>query len=279
MQAVPVVVPLTRYYNKKVFFYDWIRRWIKVLTLKPNGDLENIEPFMADTKFNAAIDMETGPDGRIYVLEYGSGWFLKNKDAGIARVDYNTGNRPPEVKNVTASKAYGQLPLKVMFNVLAKDPENDKMTYVWNLGNGVKKTTTVPTLAYTFTKKATYNVSVAVIDDQGAGTISKAVTVFAGNDSPALKNKLALEKANAPGKALMLSLDCKSCHKVNEKSVGPAFMEVAKKYPKNVATIDRLAKKIIKGGHGNWGDVDMPAHPALKPDEAKKILNWIFSLK
>jgi cytochrome c551/c552 len=36
---------------------------------------------------------------------------------------------------------------------------------------------------------------------------------------------------------------------------------------------------VIAGGHGNWGDVDMPAHPNLKPAELKQIINWIYSLK
>jgi cytochrome c551/c552 len=275
----PKATRLPEYYNKKVFFYDWIRGWIKVLTLLPNGDLDNMEPFMAGTKFNSAIDMETGPDGRIYVLEYGSGWFSKNKDAGLARIDYNTGNRAPEVTNITANKAYGKLPLTVIFKVAAVDPEHDKMTYTWDMGNGVKKHTQQPVLSYTFTKKAKYNVSVEVADEQGASSKSKIVSVLAGSDSQFLVNKLALEKANSAGQALMMSLDCKACHKANEKSVGPAFADVAKKYAKSDAATDKLTQKIIKGGHGNWGDVDMPAHPALKPDEAKKILNWIYSLK
>ena len=57
--------------------------------MKPNGDFDNMEPFMLHTKFANPSDMEVGPDGRIYVLEYGSGWFAKNPDAGLARIDFN----------------------------------------------------------------------------------------------------------------------------------------------------------------------------------------------
>jgi len=35
------------------------------------------------------IDMEVGPDGKLYLLEYGTGWFQKNPDAGLSRIDYN----------------------------------------------------------------------------------------------------------------------------------------------------------------------------------------------
>jgi hypothetical protein len=47
-----------------------------------------MEPFLAGIKTNYMIDLEVGPDGRLYMLEYGTGWFNKNPDAGLARVDY-----------------------------------------------------------------------------------------------------------------------------------------------------------------------------------------------
>lgn len=267
------------YFNKKVFIYEWIRGWIKVVTLDANGDFDKMEPFMPGVKFNAPIDMETGPDGKLYVLEYGSGWFQKNKDAGLARLDYNRGNRAPDVGEITADKGFGKLPLIVTFKVKAKDPEGDKMSYTWDLGNGVKKKTLVPKLVYTYVKKGNYNVSVEVKDDQEAAASSKTVAVLAGQDAPDMKFKLANQKANEGGKALMMSLDCKVCHKVAEKSVGPSFADVAKKYPKGAATTAKLTKKIQEGGTGVWGDVAMPAHPALKAAEAKQIINWIYSLK
>jgi glucose/arabinose dehydrogenase/cytochrome c551/c552 len=261
------------YYNKKVIFYDWIRGWIKAITLQPNGDFDKMEPFMASTKFNAPIDMETGPDGRIYVLEYGNGWFTKNADAGLARIDYNRGNRAPDITKINANKTYGKLPLPVLFTVVAKDLEGDKMSYSWNLGNGVTRKTLVPRLNYVYTKKGNYTVTVDVKDDQDATSKSKTLSIYAGELAPRLVN------ANSPGKALMMTLDCKTCHKIAEKSIGPAFTDVAKKYPNNKASMAHLTQKVMQGGTGVWGDVAMPAHPALKPAEAKQIISWILSLK
>jgi cytochrome c len=118
-----------------------------------------------------------------------------------------------------------------------------------------------------------------VKDEFGASGVSKTTAVLAGQDSPDMKAKMASMKANTAGKTLMLSLDCKACHKINEKSVGPSFEAVAKKYPKTAASTAHLSRKIIAGGHGVWGDVDMPAHPGIKPAETKAIVNWIYSLK
>ncbi|MBK0378672.1 ThuA domain-containing protein [Mucilaginibacter segetis] len=273
----PEATRMPDYFDKKVFFYDWIRGWIKVLTLQPNGDLDKMEPFMAGTKFNAPIDMETGPDGKIYILEYGSGWFAKNKDAGLARIDYNSGNLAPEVGTITSNKTSGTLPLKVSLAVEAKDPEKGKVVYTWSLGDGTTKFTTEPKLDYTYTKGGSYIVNVTVKDDQNAETKGKPVTIMAGQQLSSAE--MANAKANAAGEALMLSLDCKVCHKVDEKSIGPAFTDVSKKYPHNKASTDHLTQKIIKGGTGVWGDVSMPAHPNLKPDDAEKIIGWIYSLK
>jgi len=80
---------LPRYYEGKLFIYDWIRNTIHVVTMTPEGDFYKMEPFMEHTKFAAISDMELGPDGKLYILEYGLGWFTKNKDSGLSRIDYS----------------------------------------------------------------------------------------------------------------------------------------------------------------------------------------------
>jgi len=80
------------------------------------------------------------------------------------------------------------------------------------------------------------------------------------------------------GKALFENGDCKTCHKVEEKSIGPALSAVAGKYSKNPKASQYLVDKIIKGGGGVWGETAMAAHPDLKPADAQKIVNWVMSL-
>ena len=79
---------LPDYYNGKVFIYEWMRNIIRVVSLQPNGDFYKMEPFMEGTKLAAPVDIELGPDGHLYILEYGLGWFSKNKDSGLSRIDY-----------------------------------------------------------------------------------------------------------------------------------------------------------------------------------------------
>ncbi len=80
------------------------------------------------------------------------------------------------------------------------------------------------------------------------------------------------------GKTLIQKSDCAACHKSDVKLVGPAFIEVAKKYPAKEASYTLLAGKIIKGGSGTWGQIPMSPHPSVSQSDAKKMAEYILSL-
>jgi cytochrome c len=172
------------YFDGKLFIYDWIRGWIKVVTMQENGDFDKMEPFMQSTKFNALIDMEMGPDGKIYILEYGNGWFSKNPDAGLFRIDFNAGNRAPVVSSLKVDKTSGSNPLTVTFTATASDPEKDPLTYTWDLGNGETKTTNEPSLTHTFNSIGDYEIKVTASDPSGLSGTSTPVAVYSGNFAP-----------------------------------------------------------------------------------------------
>ncbi len=321
---------LPDYYNGKLIEYEWMRGWMKAVTMLPNGDFDKFEPFAPGVKMNSVIDMEVGPDGKLYLLEYGTGWFTENPDAGLARIDYIAGNRPPVVSAINVDKTSGLLPFTVKITTDARDPEKGKLTYTWDLGNGTKKETTEPTLDYTYATAGDYNISVEAKDDQGATAKSAGVAVYAGNEAPKVSIRLTggnksfylpgtpvhyavdvkdndtakidpanlyvsvdyiegydktavptgnqLEQAAVSGKQLTQTLDCKSCHKQADSSIGPAFVLVAQKYQADPKAPGYLAQKIIKGGSGVWGDRAMSAHPSLSQDDVNQIVTWILSL-
>ncbi|HEY0271964.1 MAG TPA: c-type cytochrome [Chitinophaga sp.] len=95
-------------------------------------------------------------------------------------------------------------------------------------------------------------------------------------------NSMVTPGATAPaskGETLEASLDCKTCHKVDMKVVGPSFREIAAKYKPTDENINMLAGKIISGGSGNWGTVAMTPHPDLSKDDAKEIVKYILAQK
>jgi len=177
---------LPDYYNNKLFIYDWVRGWIKVVTLQPNGDFDKMEPFMEYTKLNALIDMEVGPDGKLYLLEYGNGWFRKNADSGLSRIDFTEGNLAPKISEFHVSKNSGMLPLAFTATVVASDLEKDKLMYRWNFGDGTTKETSEPTIDYIFTKAGEYNVQVQIVDAHQASVKSTPTVIYAGNAMPSV---------------------------------------------------------------------------------------------
>ena len=81
----------------------------------------------------------------------------------------------------------------------------------------------------------------------------------------------------AEGKSLIEGADCLTCHKNDEKLVGPSYSEIAQKYSEK--DIDLLADKIVNGGSGVWGDVPMAAHNGMSKENAKKMVTYILSLR
>ncbi len=82
------------------------------------------------------------------------------------------------------------------------------------------------------------------------------------------------------GLAIEATMDCATCHKIDEKVQGPAYQDIAAKYAGFSDTIvTHLAKKIRSGGTGVWGDILMIPHPQLSQDSAEAIVKYILLLK
>lgn len=81
------------------------------------------------------------------------------------------------------------------------------------------------------------------------------------------------------GAQLLTQSDCLSCHKEQEKLVGPAYKEVAQKYEASEKNYTYLAEKIISGGKGNRGEIPMTPHPTLSKEDATEMAKYILSIK
>src|SRR5690606_12983277 len=95
----------------------------------------------------------------------------------------------------------------------------------------------------------------------------------------ALGHKTADASAQlAKGQKLIDGSDCKACHAIDKKSIGPSYRDVALRYKDDDTALDALAGKIISGGSGVWGEVAMSAHPQLSEEDAKEMVRYILSL-
>ena len=79
--------------------------------------------------------------------------------------------------------------------------------------------------------------------------------------------------------SLIRASDCRTCHTIDVKAVGPAFKQIAEKYNGKPGSKDSLARRIIKGSTGIWGtDNNMPAHPSMSLTDARTIANYILNI-
>lgn len=72
-----------------------------------------------------------------------------------------------------------------------------------------------------------------------------------------------------PGEKLVATADCVGCHNRTQKVVGPAYVDIAAKYPSNEENINKLAGVVIAGSTGTWGELPMTPHPNLSKEDAK----------
>lgn len=119
----------------------------------------------------------------------------------------------------------------------------------------------------------------ALIYACGSGDVKKEDTSKTVDSSAATTPSANAESAHQKGLELVAGNDCTTCHKINEKNIGPAYADVAKKYEATDAIIDSLASKVINGGQGVWGSVPMTPHPALSREDAKEMVKYVLSLK
>lgn len=80
------------------------------------------------------------------------------------------------------------------------------------------------------------------------------------------------------GLEIVAKNDCFTCHKIDEKNIGPAWRDVAKKYAGQDTAVKYLAHKIITGGSGVWGEVPMAPHPVLSQEDAETLARYVLLL-
>ncbi len=171
------------FFDGRVFFYDWMRGFVYSLSLDENGNPVDWYPFMASTSFNNLIDMTFGPDGQLYIIEYGTGWFTQNENAVLARLKYEGGNRAPIIR-VETGALKGASPLKVSIDASGSiDFDGDAISFNWEI-NGDNFQDSV--FNYEFTKPGIYYPELVLKDNKGNKTKEQFV-VEVGNEPPSVE--------------------------------------------------------------------------------------------
>ena len=196
--------PWPSYYEGKWIVADLSRGWIMAISMKGNGTYKSMEKFLPSYRPIEPIDIKYGPNGDLYVLEYGSNWFRKSDNSKLVRIEYNAGNRTPIV-HASADKSGGILPLTIhLSSAGTKDYDGDSLKYEWVI-NSLNGTTSVhykeANPITVFDKPGEYSATLTATDPSGAKN-SQTIKIVAGNSPPVLSLAIKGNKTFFfPGKA------------------------------------------------------------------------------
>jgi len=174
------------FYDGKDFAYEWDRGWIHTIEVAANGERGAIEPFFDSMTLTRPMNVEFGPEGSLYVLDYGSGYFGGAEDSALYRIDYTKGHRTPEV-SLAADQTSGPAPLTVHFDPAGtQDPDGDALTYAWDFdGDGTTDSTEAGPVDHTYATPGQFSAKLSVTDTTGL-TGAASVVITAGNTAPSV---------------------------------------------------------------------------------------------
>ncbi|ADI06120.1 putative glycosyl hydrolase [Streptomyces bingchenggensis BCW-1] len=166
-------------YDGDFFAGEFGRRWIKRISSDADGTVQSINdiPWTG----TQVMDMAFGPDGALYVLDYGTAWFGGDEHSALYRIENATDGHSPS-SQAAADRTSGQAPMKVQFSSAGTtDQDGDKLTYSWDFGDGATSTAANP--AHKYSKNGTYTATVTAKDPSGR-TGSASVQIVVGNTAP-----------------------------------------------------------------------------------------------
>nr|WP_274388193.1 PQQ-dependent sugar dehydrogenase [Salsipaludibacter albus] len=179
------------YYEDKPLFYEWTRDYIKAFEIDSQGDVLGIEPVLDSVATDNPMDLEFGPNGALYMLEYGDGFFSENPEAELSRIDYiaRSGNHAPEV-DVEADVTTGPEGLEVSFTSNVSDADGDKLRYMWDFDGDGEVDSSEENPTHVYDEAGVYLAHLTVADRGGKnrGKIgSDYVEIQVGNEAPVVE--------------------------------------------------------------------------------------------
>lgn len=180
-----------KYYDGKIFIYDWMRGWIMSVKLDEEGNYVSMERFMPSYTFSNPMDMEFADNGDLYMLEYGTGWFTQNDDARLVRIEYNGGNRKPQIQ-IAANTLGGSAPLDLQLSSAGtEDADDDELAYSWEISSkgGFSQQIKSPDANMTLAEVGVYQATLTVDDGQG-GVSSQSLDITVGNEPPVVNLRI-----------------------------------------------------------------------------------------
>lgn len=231
-----------QHFDKKLFIFEWMRSWVLAVEMDEKGAYKGMENPFGGNPFRKPIDIAFGPDGAMYVLDYGSNWYAHNADARLTRVTYQHGNRAPSAQ-IAASAKEGVSPFNVQFSATESSDldAGDQLSYIWNFTE-TSAQSTVENPSFTFEKNGTHKVQLIVKDKEGlSDTAFQDIVV--GNAPPDLQVSIegnqSFFQSNQPIQYAVAVSD-KEDGNSDDGSISPEAVQVRLKHLQNSTDVGAI---------------------------------------
>lgn len=168
---------------------EWTRDILASVSVDDLGQLRGVERKFADESFRRPIDLELGPDGHIYVLEYGTAFWGDNDDARLSRLELGEPTELAPAAEISTSVSVGAAPLDVTFSAETSRVSTGQYLaeYLWDIdvdgtvdGRGVA-------LEHRFEHVGRHTVGLVTISNTGQRSAPVSVDVLVGNAPPEVR--------------------------------------------------------------------------------------------
>jgi cytochrome c len=179
------------YWDGKAFFGEWNQG--NVYSFQLDGekrddvvDINRVLPgvLARSEGFDRPMDMKFGPDGALYVIDWGSEFGGNNDSSGVYRVEYTQGSASP-IARASADVTSGDAPLTVRFSSEGtRHPAGESLELAWDFGDGETSSEAHPT--HTYAASGAYTAQLTATAADGKTGVAN-VEIVAGNNAPTVE--------------------------------------------------------------------------------------------
>ncbi|MEV4709663.1 ThuA domain-containing protein [Actinoplanes sp. NPDC049316] len=226
-----------------------------------------------DTRLQSWMDAKFGPDGALYLLDYGGGFFSLHPNQKLIRVTYQGGPATPAPS--ATSVAVQNKPLTMAFT----GSRSGGVSYRWEFGDGGTSTEAHPRHAYARTGTYTAKLTVTYADGETATT---QTTVTVGCAVPDDRGTVWIEGTDTGVANKQAGGGCTISDLIDDESTWPdhdSFVRhvttVANTLQRDGVITGREAGALTRAAAGS--EVGRPGHKGYEPifdGTAESLLGW-----
>lgn len=170
----------------RLLMTEWTRDLLVSVEVSPGGELGAVERLLPWERFTQPMDLDVGPDGALYVLEFGSGFGGTNSDARLSRIEYSeSGDLAPVAFIDATTQPIASDRVTVQLSGARSRAPNDQITdWAWDFDRDGTVDARGAEVEHTFEGEGIYTVALTVTSKSRRRSFPATQDVFVGTGPP-----------------------------------------------------------------------------------------------